>query len=713
MNLLLQRFWPLTIKTSLGYRRDIDGLRAVAVLAVVAYHTGVPGVRGGFVGVDVFFVISGFLITGLLLDDLGKRDRIDFMKFYARRVRRLLPTLVLVVLTTVLASIFFLSTELGEVGRVSRSAIATLLISANHHFLAATRDYFAVGAQRQPLLHTWSLSVEEQFYLVWPAVIAVTWAMCARFGKSRRWLAGTLIVLVIGSVACAVRLAAWRNTWAFFMAPARGWELGVGGLIALGVPMVRRVPQMLAGTAALLGLLVIAAGVHLITADGSFPIPAAVFPVFGASLVIIGNARCPDGPAGRLLSTNAMVAIGLVSYAWYLWHWPALSIVRIRDMGQSSLPRDSLISLATLALSFATFRWYEGPLRFQVGSRVSAGRVVGIGSVATLALVVIVAGAGFWTRHSVRTAAGLEMIRAKADVPADMDQCLLGLGSGDEEKAKSCLAAGLDSRIVLWGDSMVNRLSPALRQWATYRGSVVAIEQIAKAACPPLLHALPTEPSVGGWKPYEGCRSINDFAMDRLSIAGEARNSGVIMAAAWWPRATDYDLRKLGAIEPRHSFDIAARDTDQALSALESFMRSTLREVTAKGLRVLLFLQSPILLSDWDGRALDVPECLFRRTERDCSMSLSTHRQISEAVNRVLKKVAAEFAEVRVLDLTNFLCIENVCPGRINGIVAYTDYEHMSATMSRALTGQLTPYFDWLTAPREGRHGPVAGLVGN
>ena len=131
---------PLTIKTSLGYRRDIDGLRAVAVLAVVAYHTGVPGVRGGFVGVDVFFVISGFLITGLLLDDLGKRDRIDFMKFYARRVRRLLPTLVLVVLTTVLASILFLSTELGEVGQVSRSAVATLLISANHHFLAATRD---------------------------------------------------------------------------------------------------------------------------------------------------------------------------------------------------------------------------------------------------------------------------------------------------------------------------------------------------------------------------------------------------------------------------------------------------------------------------------------------------------------------------------------------------------------------------------------------
>jgi peptidoglycan/LPS O-acetylase OafA/YrhL len=684
------------------YRPDIDGLRAVAVVAVVAYHTGLPGVRGGFTGVDIFFVISGYLITGLLLLDIEQHRRVQILKFYARRARRILPTLLLVALTTVFVSAWLLSPGLGEVQRVSQGALATLLMSANFYFLHATGSYFAVRSEFQPLLHTWSLSVEEQFYFLWPTTLAAAYALFARFRAPVLWVGATTVVLITVSAVGAVVLAASHNAWAFYFTAARGWELGTGGLLAIGLPSVRGVPRRWCLTASVLGIALIVAGIATIQPDRSSPLLMAAFPVLGTSLVVAGNTFYPTGPVGRILSVRAMVQVGLASYAWYLWHWPALSIARILRAGSHDLLQDCIISIATLAVSFLTLRWYERPLRYHAGIRAAPAKLVVLaGCGATLTAAALVFGVDAWSQQTSRTAAEIALMRAKDDT-AEQGQCLLSLGSAEGETAPTdCLASGNRPRVILWGDSIADRFSPALHEWASRHGVTATVEQLTKPACPPVLNSLPTQPLLGAWKPYYGCRSFNAWVENRFSLAATASNrSGVLLSAAWWPRATDYDLRRLGGIESRHSFDISATTTKDSLSVFEAAMRSTLRDITDHGLRAVIVLQTPILVSPGGGDALDAPDCLFRKNEHDCAMALAVHRQLADPVNRILTRLAGEFPDVRVFDPAPFLCPEERCPARIDGIVAYTDYEHISATMARALTGALVPYLDWLTAPR-------------
>jgi peptidoglycan/LPS O-acetylase OafA/YrhL len=685
----------LGIPSKPKYRADIDGLRAIAVVAVVAYHTGVPGFVGGFTGVDVFFVISGYLITGLLLLDVERFGRVRIPEFYARRVRRILPTLVLVVLTTAIASFFLLSSALGEIQRVLHSAFATLLMAGNFYFLRSAEDYFSVRSDFQPLLHTWSLSVEEQFYFVWPAAFALSYLVCARTSKPTRCLVIAIALLIVMSAACAVMLASWSNVWAFYLAPARGWELGIGGILAILLPSARGVSLRLASVASALGLLLIIIGIATVSSQRFSPLVMAAFPVLGTSLVIAGNTLHPTGTVGRILSIRVLVQIGLVSYAWYLWHWPTLSIARILDGGRHDLLRDCTISASTLAVSFVTLALFERPLRFRLAGRLPARWVVSTGCGVILVASLLVLSLDVWSARAPMTAKEVAVLRAKQDTP-DQKNCLLGL---DETTTPSaCLASGQSSRLFLLGDSIAHRLAPALQRWASQHSAPIGIEVLTKSACPPLVGVLPTEPDRGFWMPYEGCQSFNTWVEKRLSLAGVTGGSGVLLSAFWWGRATDFDLRKAGIIESRHSFDVNARTTVDALKIFENALRSTLRQITDQGLRVVIVLQTPILLRGSEGPALDPPDCLFRKSDADCSMPLLLHNQLSNPVNSIIKKVAAEFSGVRVFDPIPFLCREERCSARVDGIIAYTDFVHLSATMSVALTEDLTPYLDWLTA---------------
>ena len=393
-----------------------------------------------------------------------------------------------------------------------------------------------------------------------------------------------------------------------------------------------------------------------------------------------------------------MVQVGLVSYAWYLWHWPALSIVRILALGRPDLFRDCMISLSTLVLSFLTLYWYERPLRFRIGHNVPAKWVVFAGCGATVLALALVSGVGAWAHRAPRTPAEIALFAARGDFD---NKCLVPIGSNETSAPANCLASGDLPRVVLWGDSIADRLSPALHEWASQRGGgVIAVEEVTKAACPPLLNVLPTEPFVGAWKPYSECRSFNSWVADRLALAGAVGGSGVLLSDNWWFRATDFDLTQVGAPESRHSFDVNATTTEESLSILESAMRSTLRDIIGHGLRAVIVLQTPWLISSWGGN-LYAPDCLFRRSERECSMPLAVHRQFSNRVNQILTRVAGEFSDVRVFDPTPLFCPDERCPARINGIVAYTDELHISATMARTLvSGALAPYLDWLVEPR-------------
>ena len=340
------------------YRPDIEGLRAVAVVLVVLSHASIGGVRGGFVGVDVFFVLSGFLITGLLLRELDTTGTISLGAFYARRARRLLPAAALVLLVTLGATILLMPPLLvpGITGDVAAAAAYV----SNIGFALQATDYFAAGQAPSPILHYWSLGVEEQFYLFWPAIVLLV----ARSAIGRR---ARVAVAVAGLAAASLALSVWLTSanppWAFFSLPTRAWELGIGAILAVAGTRLATLPTRLAAMAGWTGLaLIVVAGMGL---DETVPYPgtAALLPAVGACLVVIAGAgRVPVGPA-RLLGTAVPRFFGRISYSLYLWHWPLLVIPAVVLGAPLPLLERVALVAAAVVLAAGTQHWVEDPFR--------------------------------------------------------------------------------------------------------------------------------------------------------------------------------------------------------------------------------------------------------------------------------------------------------------------------------------------------------------
>jgi peptidoglycan/LPS O-acetylase OafA/YrhL len=346
------------------YFADIDGLRAVAVIGVVAYHAGISAVPGGFTGVDVFFVISGFLITRLLLGDLESSGQISLTNFYVRRIRRLLPSLATVLSVTLVLG-FFALPLLGERQGLAKSALSSLVFVANHHFLTTTGGYFDRPAELQPLLHLWSLSVEEQFYVVWPLMLIGIAAFLGGLSRQRA-VRIAIGVLTVASFAANVWMVRTNPQIAFYTAPTRAWELGLGALIAT-LPLNRVTDQggsadsslkFLLAALAIGGLTMVAMSYGYVTSGGTFPGYAALLPTIGTSLLIFAHTQYPGLPTARLLAFAPLVFIGKLSYAWYLWHWPLFAFARINRLAEPNLAQD--LALATLAFMLAWVSVHAG-----------------------------------------------------------------------------------------------------------------------------------------------------------------------------------------------------------------------------------------------------------------------------------------------------------------------------------------------------------------
>jgi peptidoglycan/LPS O-acetylase OafA/YrhL len=356
--------------TSATFRRDIQGLRAVAVGLVVAEHVlGVP--RGGFVGVDVFFVISGYLIIGLLLREHDATRRIDLPAFALRRVRRLAPAAAVVLGATVLLAFAFLPAGRAEQTAVDAGWAAVLL--ANWHFAVAQTDYFAVDGPVSPLQHLWSLSVEEQFYIVVPVALTIVLGLAARSGRRGRLPAtGMLFALLVASLVWAAHEHATGAPGTYFSTLARAWEPAVGGLLAISGRLWQRLPLGVADALGWAGLAAIS--VASIALDGSdgFPFPAALLPVLGSGLVIIAGSGA--GRVGcRLLTLPPLVGLGAISYPLYLWHFPLLII------WSAIMPSSSWVTIPlAIVLAIGTHRLVERPLSsfpWSAGVRGPAGRL--------------------------------------------------------------------------------------------------------------------------------------------------------------------------------------------------------------------------------------------------------------------------------------------------------------------------------------------------
>ncbi|MCC7042320.1 MAG: acyltransferase [Acidobacteria bacterium] len=333
------------------YRPDIDGLRALAVLAVVLYHYGLGDVSGGFVGVDVFFVISGFLITGVLRRDIEVRG-LSLVDFYHRRIRRIIPALLFMLVVALMAGYVLLMP--GDYADLGESGLSAAAGAGNLHFFWNT-GYFDRASDLLPLLHTWSLGVEEQFYLVWPFALA----LLLKVGQGRsRFPVAAIAALAAASFAFGIHAMAADPKAAFYLPQFRAWELMIGAALAF-LPPVRM--AFLAHGGGILGLAVITWSVLALTSESAFPGWNALPPVAGAALLIWSG---PDHVVGRGLAMAPLRHVGLVSYSLYLWHWPLLVFFRHYASGEAPTTRESVV-LALMAgvISWLSWRFVERPFR--------------------------------------------------------------------------------------------------------------------------------------------------------------------------------------------------------------------------------------------------------------------------------------------------------------------------------------------------------------
>lgn len=447
---------------SLKYRPDIDGLRAMAVIPVVLFHAGVPGFSGGFVGVDVFFVISGYLITGVLLRDFEER-RFSILGFYERRIRRIFPALAVLLVFVAVSSPFFLLTS--ELKVLPKEILGTLFFVANIVFWRES-GYFAPDADEKPLLHMWSLGVEEQFYIFAPIALF----LIVRY--ARPYLVYLTAAVLLVSLGLSIFLTPIAPNPAFYLLPTRAWELLAGAMIAFGQPA--RHSRIAADIASLLGLALLLGSIYLLTPELVFPGYLAVFPVLGASLVI---AAGQDSVIARVLSSRILVGVGLISYSLYLWHWPL--VVYARDL---QLLDYAVVKLVILVLSasvaWLSWRYVERPFRDRV--RWSARGVYAAAGASSVLIFAMAFGLQMTKGWPSRWSAEVNRFdAARNDVSPERNRCHIKEGLRPIEQL--CRLGGSKPLAAVWADSHGVELAYALG----LKG--LPLIQITYSSCPPLI----------------------------------------------------------------------------------------------------------------------------------------------------------------------------------------------------------------------------------
>jgi peptidoglycan/LPS O-acetylase OafA/YrhL len=343
------------------FRPDIEGMRAIAVTLVLLFHGYRHPFTGGFVGVDVFFVISGFLITSLLLREQTRSGRISVLGFYARRARRILPASALLVVATVVATYCLLGFVAGN--DVANDAKWTSVFAANIHFALLGTDYLGSQLPPSPLQHMWSLGVEEQFYVVWPGLFLLM-VLAVRGPRHRAAMAGVLTAIIGASLAWSVIQTMSNATWAYFSPLTRAWELALGALVAVGAPTIARMrPAWTSELLAAGGLIGVTVSALVLGTSTPYPGSAVMLPVISSAALIAAGCHNPNTAVGRALSVRPMQWLGARSYSLYLWHWPVL-IIAAQYVGHdlSAVQNTGLLLIAVLAAALS-YRWVENPVR--------------------------------------------------------------------------------------------------------------------------------------------------------------------------------------------------------------------------------------------------------------------------------------------------------------------------------------------------------------
>ncbi|GAA1710139.1 acyltransferase family protein [Isoptericola hypogeus] len=663
-----------------GTRKDIQALRAIAVGVVVAYHLWPGRLPGGFVGVDVFFVISGFLITSHLLRRPPRRGR-DLADFWARRVRRLLPASFLVLLATVAATFLVAPSTLWA--DTLREVGAAALYVENWSLASSSVDYLGAEAAASPVQHYWSLSVEEQFYLLWPLVlVVVAWFAARRRGDLMRRATAAIAVIVAVSFAWSVVATALRPASAYFITPTRIWELGVGALLAtltIHVAARWRTPLAWAGIAMIL--------VAAVTYDGSVPFPGytAALPVVGCALVIAANSdRTRWSP--RTIGDAAPVQwLGDVSYSVYLWHWPLIVLAPFALGHNPGLLERAGVLVAALVLAGLTKPLVED--RFRRG-RGGSGRAIALALAASAVIGVAALGGSYALQ--ARAEANIEQAAQAAqgpcvgaaamepgagcDVAGDGDLILEPAEAADDKPSAyedgcwesppfngtdTCHYGDEDSgtRVALIGNSHAGNLLPPLQDLAEKNDW--SLTTIVASQCPTsdVRWQFETE------QDSEGCEAWGQRVLE------EVRSNG-------------YDLVVTSQLTPFTAAGVAPEDNDAAVA--DGYTRY-LEDLAATGTPTLVVRDMPYpkhtipSVSDCLAAAGSPAEC---DGERSAWLQPDPLYDAAEALDD---------PAVRTLDLSGYTCTGSTCPAVIGDVVVYFDASHLTATFSRTLAPYLEP----------------------
>jgi peptidoglycan/LPS O-acetylase OafA/YrhL len=645
-----------------GFRPDIEGLRGIAVLMVVLFHCGLPGLSGGFVGVDVFFVLSGYLITGILVNEIIKTSKLSPVQFYSRRVRRLLPASALTLLVTLLVGAFIQSPhELDNTGHAAR---ATALYMSNIFFDKNAGDYFAMDVRTNPLLHTWSLAVEEQFYLFWPLMILLGLRIC----RSMKALVIVLAALTLISLGTSVYYTEKVGTFAFYELPARAWEFGMGGLAVLLPRGKLKIPFRWWVAFGWVGIILILTSAHLILGDTHFPGWIALIPVIGTVTVLVAGTEYPCSGIGILLCSKPLQVLGRLSYSWYLWHWPFL-VFSTSLLPNISFTGKATAAIASLALAAVTYHLIENPIRFNP----SLIKHPGLSVLMAIIITTFLFGAALLSMWFASQMANEPRMKAINSAINDVtrlprSQCV---SDWQSPEVKTCDFGAASARItiVLFGDSHAI-------QWFN------PLQRIVES---------------NGWKLVTMVKSAcGAFDITR----------GVRAAAACSRWRTDA-ISKIIALHPSVVFlgnstsILGAEDNQGVLPSLDELRvatRRTLGVLTQANLSVAIMRDNPFF-------AYDVPTCLARSARHSwypggsCEADKST--VLNAAVFESEKAGARDLSNVHFIDITDRLCHMDICWAVQEDTVIYRDNHHLTGSF----TDKLAPLLEGelltiLNAPR-------------
>jgi peptidoglycan/LPS O-acetylase OafA/YrhL len=580
-------------------------------------------------------------------------------------VRRLFPALVVMLVVTCVLGAIVLLPVFGQQPELGRSAVATALYVSNFYFWLASPGYFDPSADLMPLLHTWSLAVEEQFYIAWPPLVLAAAAL-ARRGRWRldAILKAMVALALVASLAWCVVQTGSSPTAAFYLLPARAWELASGAALALWMPAIARARPLAGALCSAAGLLAVVAAVLLLHRGTAFPGIAAAMPVFGTALVILGGGLAAGNPVQRLLSTGPMVWIGLLSYSWYLWHWPLLSLTRAHELEMHDVARDSVVALVALLAAWASSRWVENPVRYgrpgpfaRDASTLAAGVVASV-AVCLVAAILIVRATDAAGHPSLQVLAA-----ARADHSSLRELCHQDLPFEGLAPAPDCIVGSRDRapRLALWGDSHAEHLSPLMEAFARENpSSPVLVRSFSR--CPPVAGFTDEDAAV-----EDGCRAFNNAVLAELAALRAQGLEGVVLAGRW--------LRAFGAPALEGAADgIAGLDRPEVAEGLAQ----TVAELTGLGLAVVIVAPLPEL-------PYDAPACLARRPATDCDAARPAALAQRAEVMRLLASAARGAPGVQVLDFFDAVCDAAACRAARGSDIHFRDDHHLTAAASRGL----------------------------